>query len=133
MENPFRKKRPFEMKCVYAGPEEMLRRSRVPAQQDGEAEPQKPYPFNRAEPDEDAPLMPPSLPPQMQPAMALVYAGPDAFNRPGSAVNLSGPVMAEMEEVYAGPEILNGVACPSCGAMNEAGSKFCMNCGTKLP
>ena len=32
----------------------------------------------------------------------------------------------------AAPAIPNGVTCPSCGTVNEKGTKFCASCGAKL-
>lgn len=46
-----------------------------------------------------------------------------------AAVAAQTPVAEPAEPGEAAPE---GIACPSCGAVNTTGTKFCGECGTKL-
>ena len=50
-----------------------------------------------------------------------------------AAVPAAEPVeAAEAAPAAPAAEIPEGIACPSCGAVNSTGTKFCGECGTKL-
>ena len=125
------KKNPFFMGCVYAGPEQMegrfipYERKNVQmglptdiGERPAEPAPDGDYPDNHKE---SAPRPPFSgiyaapIPPQNEPAMQLVYAGPDYFASRGG-------------QVPAGAIV---PVCPACGTPFCERDKFCRNCGKK--
>lgn len=69
--------------------------------------------------------------------MECVYAGPEYFagEKPdaGMMIEKADEVRRNREMPVAAPMAYPGGLCSVCGVKNEAGNRFCNNCGAPLP